>query len=159
MWVFQNKSFVSVVAHRTQKDRLLVRSRVEGDIQRAVPVAQVFEDLNADYRYRAVVTRAQFKKAMNDAVDRIDYANFKGSIGIKKKEDRDRHDAYMGVWSVMASWYGAYVGRRTSALFDESDYGPETGEDADVSAYLEGERYDELPRVGDIFPGWERPKR
>lgn len=139
MWVFQNHAFVSVVSHRTQRDRLLVRSRIAGDVERAVPVANVFEDPSADYRYRAIVSRDEFKRAMSDAVDRIDYDNFKGSI---PNRDRVRHDAYMGVWGVMARWFGAYVGFRPRT--PDEDAFPEEENDPDVEAYLR----DDLKRVG-----------
>lgn len=109
MWIFQNNSFVSVVENRNDKNTLLVRSRIKGDIQKAVPGAKVFEDLNADYRYRALVTRDEFKSAMCDAVDRIDYPNFKNSIATT---DHRRHSAYSNVWSVMAERFGAWVGKR-----------------------------------------------
>jgi hypothetical protein len=38
----------------------------------------------------------RLKRTLADAVDRIDYDNFKSSV-----EEQDRHDAYMGVWSAM----------------------------------------------------------
>jgi hypothetical protein len=106
MWVFQNKSFLSVVAHKDQSGYLLVRSRIKGDIESALPDAKVFEDTSADYRYRAIVSRDDFKNALSEAVDRIDYFNFKASVPGKA-----RHDAYFAVWHAMASAFGAFVGR------------------------------------------------
>jgi hypothetical protein len=103
MWIFTSDSFLSVVAHRDKPDQLLVRSRIEGDIQRAIPEADVFEDPRADYRYRAVVPSEVFKAALNQAADRITYHNFKDSI-----KDSKRKHAAMDVWSVMANAYGAY---------------------------------------------------
>lgn len=103
MWVFLNDSFVSVVEHRDEKDVLLVRSRIQGDIEKLVPEATVFEDPSADYRYRALVPRELFQEAMSRAVDKVDYPNFKGSVS-----DARRHQAYMNVWSAMAREYGSY---------------------------------------------------
>jgi hypothetical protein len=111
MWLFLNDAFLSVVAHRDRPDDLLVRSRVDGDIQRAIPDAEVFTDDAADYRYRAIVSRERFKMALADAADRIDYGNFKDSI---KKSDVRRKSAYLSVWSAMAGAYGAY-GRKGDA--------------------------------------------
>jgi hypothetical protein len=116
MWVFQNSSFLSVVAHKDRPGHLLVRSRIKGDIERAIPEAKVFEDVDADYRYRAVVPTELFKDAMGEAVDRIDYYNFKNSV-----RDGPRHDAYMSVWQVMASKFGAFVGR-SSRRDSESNF-------------------------------------
>ena len=105
MWIFQNNSYLSVVEHRTEPGHLLVRSRIAGDIERAIPGATVFEDLKADYRYRTVVSRESFKAALAAAVDSIDYDNFKNSVS---HDEPKRHDAYLGVWQVMASRFGAY---------------------------------------------------
>lgn len=105
MWVFQNDSSLSVVAHRHKPGFLLVRSRIEGDIQRAIPGAEVFEDLKADYRFRSAVSVDDFKAAMTAGIDKITYDNFKGSIS---HDDEKRHSAYMGVWKVMATRYGSY---------------------------------------------------
>ena len=105
MWVFQNDSFISVVAHREKEDSLLVRSRIAGDIERAVPGAATFEDSEADYRYRAVVSRAAFAAALGEAAGAIDYDNFKGSIA---PGDRKRSAAYHDVWGVLARAFGAF---------------------------------------------------
>ena len=103
MWVLMNDSYLSVVKHLDKPDTLLVRSRIEGDIQRAIPDAEVYEDPHADYRYRADVPAGQFKQAMTGAIDRIDYGNFKASV-----KDPKRHHAYMSVWKVLADAFGAY---------------------------------------------------
>jgi hypothetical protein len=103
MWLFLNNSALSVVQHRDKKDVLLVRSRVQGDIERAIPEAQVWEDHEADYMYRAEVNRDDFKQALGRAVDSIDYGNFKASV-----PDTKRHTAYMNVWGAMVAAFGAY---------------------------------------------------
>jgi hypothetical protein len=107
MWILRNDSFLSVVQHRDMPGKLLVRSRIEGDIERAMPGAEVFEDPSADYRYRAIVDRQALKDALCEAVDAIDYDNFKNSIA---KSDRKRHHTYMDVWGVLAGAYGSYGG-------------------------------------------------
>jgi hypothetical protein len=106
MWIFTNESFLSVVEHRDKPGILLVRSRIEGDIERAIPGAEVWEDINADYRYRAEVPKQALKDAVANSVDRISYDNFKSSV----KEPK-RHNAYLGVWQAMADVYGSFVGR------------------------------------------------
>lgn len=105
MWVFTNQSFLSVVQHRNDSNTLLVRSRIAGDIERAIPTAEVFEGDCCDYRYRAFVPRAAFVEFLDRSVEEIDYVNFKDSV-----PERKRKAAYMRVWQVMADWFGAYVG-------------------------------------------------
>ncbi len=103
MWLLLNNSYLSVVKHLGKAETLLVRSRIQGDIERAIPTAEVYEDPSADYRYRADVPREVFKKAMEVAIDEIEYSNFKGSV-----KDPVRHNVYMRVWSVLADAFGAY---------------------------------------------------
>jgi hypothetical protein len=105
MWIFQNNSFVSIVAHKDLPGQLLVRSRIKGDIEKAIPSAEVFEDTAADYRYRAIVAKDVVQEAIMKSISEIDYPNFKNSIA---HSDGNRHDAYMGVWQVMARAFGAF---------------------------------------------------
>ena len=39
MWIFQNDSFLSIVAHRDKPGMLLVRARKAGDIEAVFPEA------------------------------------------------------------------------------------------------------------------------
>lgn len=96
MWVFLNDSMVSIVAERDAKDKLRVRARVEGDIERLFPKASVFTPKKSDYAFHAVVSRKEVVRVLTESVKAIDYDNFKNSVG----ED-DRHDAYAEVWGAM----------------------------------------------------------
>ena len=95
MWLFLSESFVSVVADRADRNRLLVRSRLENDIPRIFSCAEVFTVPNSDYKYRAFLPREYVAKVISDQLLKIEYINFKDSV-----EDA-RHDAYFDVWSVM----------------------------------------------------------
>ncbi|MDP6630921.1 MAG: hypothetical protein QGH29_08100 [Kiritimatiellia bacterium] len=109
MWLFSRSGFVSVVAHREQKGMLLVRSRFEEDIAAVcermaaagVSVAP-FEDLHADYRYRAVCPKEAFSELLAEMVNEIDYDNFKSAVHGNPVRDR----AYMGCWSAMYAAQG-----------------------------------------------------
>jgi hypothetical protein len=102
MWVFLNNAFVSAVEYRDDPSLLVVRARVEGDLERffshwtVKPEVDRTED--ADYLFRMVVSKDEFAEAVAQHVHNIDYDNFKDSIA---DSDDDRHDAYMGVWTVM----------------------------------------------------------
>ena len=65
MWILLNDSALSIVDHLEKPGHLLVRSRIEGDIERAIPRAVVYEDASADYRYRANVPREVVKQAIS----------------------------------------------------------------------------------------------
>jgi hypothetical protein len=96
MWIHLSDSFLSVVAHRTQPDDLLVRARVAGDIGRVFPGVIETETPSADYRYRATIPRKTVAAVLAEQVASIDYDNFKNSV----TED-DRHDAYFQSWHAM----------------------------------------------------------
>lgn len=96
MWLCFSDSFLSVVADRDNKDRLLVRGRVAGHIERVFPDAKVFTDQKADYLYRAFIERKAVAQVVAASIECIDYDNFKDSV-----EDDHLHVAYMKVWSAM----------------------------------------------------------
>jgi hypothetical protein len=96
MWIFQNRSFLSIVQNRDDPNTLLVRARVAGHIQQVFPEAKVFTDPKADYLYRALIGRKAVAQAVAATVEKIDYDNFKDSV-----DDDHLHVAYMKVWSTM----------------------------------------------------------
>ncbi len=96
MWLCMNKSFLSIVADRHDKNNSLVRARVKGHIENTFPQASVFTKDDADYKYRALVSRKDVQIAMTEQVAAIDYDNFKDSV-----ENRQLHDAYLKIWTVM----------------------------------------------------------
>jgi hypothetical protein len=98
MWLFTSKAFVSIVADRKDSSRLLVRAREQGAIEELFPEAEVFEDLAADYRYRAFLSRDAVRDRVAAYVEGIAYDNFKNSIPHDKAA---YHAACNRVWGVM----------------------------------------------------------
>ena len=96
MWIVLNKTFISIVENRHNKNELLVRSRVKGDIEKIFPDAEVIVNNDADYLFRAFLPRGQVSEAIKKEVDMIDYDNFKDSV---PKSDIKRLNSYMNVWS------------------------------------------------------------
>lgn len=96
MWLFLNDAFLSVVAHNTRPDHLLVRSRFADDITTVFPDAEVTHEPMFDYPYRAVLSREDVATAVADELMTLRYPNFKNSV-----RDRKRHDTYFSVWSTM----------------------------------------------------------
>jgi len=120
MWVFTPDGFYSVVAHRSQRRRLIVRCRVEEDmdaLRQHIPGLEVFEDEHADYRWRAIVTKREWKRALARMGEAIDYDNFKNEV--TRRQGDLRHDVYMRVWSAVLTLQqgGRYQPR-------QRDYGP-----------------------------------
>lgn len=98
MWVYLNNAFLSIVAHRTKPEFLLVRARLKGDIERVFPGAAVSESAHNDYRFRAEVRRAEVGRVFGEKFSSLQYDNFKHSV-----DEQDRHDAYVKAWEAMAN--------------------------------------------------------
>jgi hypothetical protein len=96
MWICLNDAFLSIVTDRTQPDRLLVRARRRGDIERVFADAIVNENTKTDYRYRTHLSRATVANTLSTRIAEIDYPNFKASVS-----DTKRHAAYFHLWDVM----------------------------------------------------------
>lgn len=98
MWICANNAFLSIVTDPAGPDTLLVRARRPGDIQTLFPDAKVSRRPGRDYLYRASVKRSEVGIAIAEAAMRINYPNFKNSVG-----NAELHDAYARVWGVMAN--------------------------------------------------------
>lgn len=58
--------------------------------------ADIFEDENADYKYRSYISRENVANVISNELLKIDYDNFKSSVS---KDESNRAQAYMNVWS------------------------------------------------------------
>ena len=126
MWLFEKRGFVSVVAYDPKKDKvnkvhskmaktsadpagmwLLVRARVEADLEEVEKIIghdiMISEDKGADYSFRALVSRDDFKAYLCAAVDDIDYgAHFKEVCEKNSSQGKARHSAMMRCWTAMS---------------------------------------------------------
>lgn len=98
MWIFTSDSFVSIVEHRADAGKLIVRGRFAGDAARFLGVSQRLEHEtpDADYRFRIVAKRATVEAALVRQVRRVRYDNFKNSM-----RDAWRKSIAMHVWSIL----------------------------------------------------------
>lgn len=94
MWLLLNDCFFSIVSKECGRDELLVRARRRGDIEKVFDGAKVKRSPSTDYLYRACVKKEAITAALANEVNRINYGNFKSSVG----DDR-LHAAYLRVWS------------------------------------------------------------
>lgn len=94
MWVMLNDAWLSIVTDRDNEEFLLVRSRIRGAVAQTFGVEE-FEDLEADYQFRAFVQRDQVAGAISREVLGINYPNFKNSV-----KDPQLHKAYSNVWTI-----------------------------------------------------------
>ena len=80
MWVFTKTGFVSIVEHRDDPGRLLVRARTARHLRKLFPNHAVEKTPDADYPARVYVSRDELLQWLLKQGQGIDYTNFKSSI-------------------------------------------------------------------------------
>lgn len=99
MWVFTKYGFYSIVQDKDNEQRILVRTRVKGDLEKVFPGAEIQEDAGSDYRFRVNVHRENLEPWLAAEAEDIDYVNFKAAVNTVD----DRRGQYYGlIWSIMA---------------------------------------------------------
>lgn len=81
---------------------MLVRARVRKDLDALkplIPGLRVSVTHDADYPYRALVTRKEWARALERLTAELDYDNFKDAV--KKRQGDQRASMYLRVWSVL----------------------------------------------------------
>jgi hypothetical protein len=94
-WICFNDAFLSIVAHPTDPDRLLVRARREGDIERVFPMVEARRTPGRDYLFRAEVNRLDVADVIAQRLFETAETNFKDSV-----KDQKLHDAYAAFWNI-----------------------------------------------------------
>ena len=95
MWVCLNTGFVSIVEHPLHSDLVMVRGRRKEDVEALVKDEYFIEQTDTrDYRFRAICPKVKVARMVSEAVESIDYGNFKDSV-----DDDNLHKFYAEVWS------------------------------------------------------------
>lgn len=121
MWIFSKHGFFSAVRHNERKNTILLRARVEGDLERLLehhysvmerngyikpPKGKSIKDAipdvertpDADYLFRCEIPHDLFCLMLMEEASEITYGNFKDSV----HDGTPRDQAYCEVWSVMS---------------------------------------------------------
>jgi len=111
LWVFTTRGFFSIVEHKKDPNRLLIRARVRKDIDNikmlfeelGLEVSDVVENVSFDYRYRVFADRSDWASVIIQLITDMGYTNFKNAVYEKDSlEIRDkRHEAYLDIWAIM----------------------------------------------------------
>ena len=101
MWVFTETGFVSAVVHRNEPDVLIVRSRDRTSLASLATIAgtDIITGAGTDYPHRITCTRDQFTRWVTDAIQTMEYGNFKSRV--VRTRGHDFADPLMDVWSAM----------------------------------------------------------
>lgn len=96
MWLCFNNAFVSAVADRDDRNRLVVRARRRDHLENLFGKdAEIVVLTDADYKYRLFVERSVVADLTHKALMGISYDNFKNSV-----QDDDLHDLYADFWGL-----------------------------------------------------------
>jgi len=103
MWLFCKSGFFSAVLDFDNPDRVLVRARFKGDLERLLAnmpghaKAEILHTPDADYKFRVFVKKSDWETAVLSEAEDMDYTNFKSAVHGNTLRDH----AYMNVWTVM----------------------------------------------------------
>lgn len=172
MWLFarceDKPAFLSVVVHRDDPSKLLVRGRKKEHLENAFPNVPIEDDGEADYRWRMVVSRVEVTDYMVRAVAQIDYdSHVKETIS---GDDDAMYNAMLDTWTALYAlqdpsrgrwgrgryWDPELAAAVTPATDDEWDqeWAKITADSAEAAA--EHGDYDPEFRAEDLgMPDWE----
>ena len=109
MWIFTKQGFVSIKQHKDDPGKLLIRARVNGDLEKIFPGYKVSKNTGTDYKYRATVNRAAAASQIANAVFDIRYTEgFKTSVD----DHHRRAPFYLRIWEMMVDMQEALSKKR-----------------------------------------------
>ena len=114
MWLFGQRGMFSIVQHRDDKDILIVKARVKGDIEQYWPYAEIERNEEFDYLYRANLPRGDVAVAVAQMVHDMDYSSFKGEMHDRAR----RYPFYLRIWECLIDMQETF---KLTEDFDESD--------------------------------------
>jgi hypothetical protein len=102
MWLATRHGFYSIVE---KEGGLQIRARLRSDLANLLRLARlrkkIIETPLADYRFRAIVTRAELAAIFSVLSANIDYRNFKDEIA-RRPDQSARLGLYHQVWATLA---------------------------------------------------------
>ena len=107
MWLFTRHGFYSITRSRTEPDKTQVRARTRRDLANLQALtsntAPILKTLNADYRWRIIITPSESERIVALLTRDIDYPNFKASVAMRPDQKHRGHD-YHRIWELHHSW-------------------------------------------------------
>lgn len=106
MWIFTKYGFFSATACKDDPQRMQVRARLKIHLENLKNRFKVLQDADIiyldqrDYAYRIYVPKAVWVNVVTDAVDEIEYNNFKDEVKHFSGKD-EYYSCLIDVWSTM----------------------------------------------------------
>jgi hypothetical protein len=131
MWLMTQYGFFSIVQHKDDSEKFLVRARVRLDLDRLKDLAALTTDIveikSADYRYRIEISREEMLRVLRWLGEAINYPNFKDRIA-DLPDQKDRLAQYHEIWGTMRKIKESPSSEVCSSLLRPSRYGLEIHE-------------------------------
>jgi hypothetical protein len=103
MWIFTKQGFISIKQHKDDLDKLLIRARVKGDLEKMFPGCKVIANVGTHYKFRTTVDRTAVASQIANAVLDIDYTEgFKTSVDYSR-----RYPFYLRIWEELCDMQDA----------------------------------------------------
>lgn len=106
MWLFCKHGFFSAVKHLDKGNRILVRARFSGDLEKLCKAhgvnAKIIKTPDADYLFRMEFDKADWARIVREEAESIDYGNFKNAV----HDGTSRDSAYMDTWFALRQRQG-----------------------------------------------------
>lgn len=122
MWIFTRGGFVSIVRHREDGDRVLVRARTREHLEAFLapgPTGTIQQTPAADYRYRITLPASYALGLLSAHFNAATYPDFKSSLPHGDAAEDAYASACGSVWSVMGRLQeGGPYGARAAAIDD-----------------------------------------
>ena len=107
MWLFTQHGFYSITRSRTETDKNQVRAHTRRDLENLQTLtsnaATILKTLNADYRWRIIVSPGEGERLVALLTRDIDYPNFNASVAMRPDQTQRGHD-YHRIWELHHSW-------------------------------------------------------
>jgi hypothetical protein len=113
MWIFTTQGFISIKQHKDSPAKLLVRARVNGDLEKIFPGCKVIAGGGADYKYRTTIDRSAAAAEITRAVLGITYTEgFKTSVD----DHQRRAPFYLQIWNVLCDMQDALAKKKPAPI-------------------------------------------
>jgi hypothetical protein len=107
MWLFTPHGFYSITRSRTEPDKTQVRARTRRDLENLPTLtsnpAPILKTLNADYRWRIIISPGEGERLVALLTRDIDYPNFKARVAMRPDQKHRGHDDHR-IWELHHRW-------------------------------------------------------
>jgi len=96
MWLFTQPGFYSITRSRTEPDKTQVRARTRRGLENLQTLTgnptPILKTLNADYRWRIIITPSESERIVTLLTRDIDYPNFKSRVTMRPDQTHRGYD-------------------------------------------------------------------